>query len=113
MYNNVLAPIFLALLTGSGSAVAADGKVVISAPHDGAVVSQQDKVELTYEAVPGTNGDHLHLNVDGKRIDVIRPMKGKAQVGMLPPGKHHICLAINTKAHVPTGTEGCIDITSK
>lgn len=113
MYNNILAPIFLALLTNSGSAVAADGKVVISSPQNGANVSQHDNVELNYEAVPGSNGDHLHLNVDGKRIDVIHPMKGTAQVGMLAPGKHHICLAVNTKGHVPTGTEGCIDVTSK
>ena len=110
---NVLTPVFLALLIGSGAALAAEGKVVISSPQNGATVSQNDNVELTYEATPGPNGDHLHLNVDGKRVDVIHQLKGKTQVGMLPPGKHHVCLAVNTSAHVPTGVEGCIDITSK
>jgi hypothetical protein len=32
---------------------------------------------------------------------------------MLMPGKHHICLTVNTKGHVPTGAEACIDVTSK
>jgi hypothetical protein len=110
---SILAPFFFALLLGSGGALAAEGKVVISSPPNGATVSQHDNIELNYEAIPGPDGDHLHLNVDGKRMDVIHPMKGAAHVGMLNPGKHHICLTVNTRGHVPTGVEACIDITSK
>lgn len=103
----------IAALLVSAGALAAEGKVTILSPANGATVSQNDKVELSYEAAPGPNGDHLHLNLDGDRIDVIRPLKGKTSVGTLSPGKHHICLAVNTKAHVPTGVEGCVDVTSK
>lgn len=110
---NTLAPFFFALLLGSGGAFAADGKVTISSPPNGATFTQHDNIDLNYEATPGIDGDHLHLNVDGKRVDVIHPMKGTAHVGMLNPGKHHICLAINTRGHVPTGVEACIDVTSK
>ncbi len=113
MNTKILAPAFFAFLLGSGSAFAVDGKVTISSPANGASVSQHDNVELSYEAVPGTDGDHLHLYLDGKRVDVIHSMMGKAKVGMLDPGKHHICLAVNTKGHVPTGAEACIDVTSK
>jgi hypothetical protein len=34
-------------------------------------------------------------------------------VDTLSPGKHHICLAVNTKGHVPTGVEECINVISK
>ena len=110
---SILAPFFFALLLGSGGALAAEGKVVISSPPNGATVSQHDNIELNYEAIPGPDGDHLHLNVDGHRVDVIHPMQGTTRVGMLNPGKHRICLAVNTRGHVPTGVETCIDVTSK
>lgn len=113
MNTRFLAPAFFAFILGSGGALAAEGKVTISSPANGATVGQHDNVELSYEAVPGADGDHLHLNLDGQRIDIIRPLKGKASVGTLSPGKHHICLTINNKGHVPTGVEGCVDVTSK
>lgn len=113
MYSNLLNPLILALLFGSNVALAETGKVTIISPADGAMIDSHNKTEVKYEAIPGPDGDHLHLNVDGKRMDVIRQLKGVATVDMLPPGKHRICLAVNTKGHVPTGVEGCIDVTSK
>jgi hypothetical protein len=113
MNSRKLVPVFFALIIGSGNVFAAEGKVTISSPANGAMVSPGNNVELSYEAIPGPDGDHLHLNLDGKRIDVIHSLKGTATVGMLAPGKHHICLAVNTKGHVPTGVEACIDVTSK
>jgi hypothetical protein len=103
----------VALLGGSSLAFAAEGKVTISSPADGAMVSSKDPVKLSYDAVPGPGGDHLHLNVDGKRIDVIHQLKGTAEVPALAPGQHKICLAVNTTGHVPTGVEGCVNVTSK
>lgn len=113
MNTKILMPVFCALLFGSPAAMAAAGKVVISSPANGATVSPHDNVVLKYKAIPGPDGDHLHLNVDGKRVDVIRQLEGETSAGMLPPGKHHLCLAVNTRDHVPTGVEGCVDITSK
>lgn len=113
MNTRLFAPAFFAFLLASTNALAAPGKVIISSPTNGAMFSTNDKVVLTYEAVPGPDGDHLHLYLDGKRIDIIHQLKGMAEVGMLDPGSHHICLAINTKSHVPTGAEGCVDVTVK
>ncbi len=99
------------LLVGSGSAFAADaGKVRITsvAPD---IPYAKDKIMLKYEATPGAEGDHLHLNVDGKRVDILHALKGTAEVQPLPSGKHHICLALTTTAHVPTGAEDCRDVT--
>jgi len=110
MNSKILVPVIFAFLFGWGSAFAAEGKVTILSvtpenPYD------KDKIMLKYDAVPGPEGDHLHLNVDGKRVDVIHQLKGTATVNPLPSGKHHICLAVNTKAHVPTGVESCVDVT--
>lgn len=110
MKTRTLVSIFLAALFACGSALAAEGKVTISSvtPKD---PYAKDKITLVYEAMPGPNGDHLHLNVDGKRIDVIHDLKGSTTFGPLPSGKHHICLAVNTASHVATGAEGCVDVT--
>lgn len=113
MDSRILTPVFLAFLLVSANTLAAESKVTISSPANGAMVSKNAKVELNYEAMPGSDGDHLHLYLDGKRIDVIRPMKGTADVGMLEPGKHHICMTVNTRGHVPTGAEACLDVTAK
>ncbi len=113
MNRNLLKLVTLAFIFGSNLATAAAGKVAILSPADGAMLDSYGKTELKYEAVPGPDGDHLHLNVDGKRVEVVHPLKGNIMVDALPPGKHQICLAVNTKGHVPTGVEGCINVTSK
>jgi len=110
MNTRIFVLAIFALLLGSSGAFAAEGKVTIISVMP-ANIYAKDKITLNYEAVPGPEGDHLHLNVDGKRVDVIHQLKGTAMVDPLPTGKHHICLAVNTKAHVPTGVEGCVDVT--
>jgi hypothetical protein len=113
MNMKILAVALFTLLIATVDAFAAEGKVTISSPANGATFGSNDNITLKYEAVPGPNGDHLHLNVDGKRVDVIHALKGSADVGTLPAGQHHICLAVNTSGHTPTGVEGCIDVTVK
>ncbi|HEX5337220.1 MAG TPA: hypothetical protein VFW53_02175 [Gallionella sp.] len=113
MDSTSLTAVFFAFLLGSGSAFAEAGSVTINSPADGAMLNAKDKIMLNYAAVPGPEGDHLHLNIDGKRVDVIRQLKGSTEVAALDPGNHQICLAVNTKAHVPTGVEKCINITTK
>ncbi len=102
-----------ALLLAAAGAFAADGapsgKVTILSVTPKEPYAK-DKIALKYEAVAGPEGDHLHLNVDGKRVEVIHELNGTAMVGPLKSGNHHICLAINTKAHVPTGVESCVDV---
>ena len=113
MKNKIMQTMTLALLCGSSMAFAASGKVTITSPADGAMIGSSDKMRLSYEVVPGSEGDHLHLNVDGKRVDVLRQLKGTTEIDPLAPGKHQICIAVNTKGHVPTGVESCVNVTSK
>jgi hypothetical protein len=113
MKSEILTPVIIAFLLTSVSADATEGMVTISSPQSESITYQHDNVVLSYKAILGPDGDHLHLNVDGKRMDVIHQLEGNIDIGKLAVGKHHICLAINTKSHVPTGNEGCVDITSK
>jgi len=101
------------LLSLFGQAYSADGSIMISSPANGAIVSSNSKVSITYAAMLGPTGDHLHLYVDGKRVDVLREIKGSTSIDALPAGKHHICLTVNTSSHAPTGVETCVDVTSQ
>lgn len=94
-------------------AFAAGGMITINSPANGAMVSAKDKVPVDYDAVLGPGGHHLHLYVDGDRIDVLRQLKGSTELDTLAPGKHKICLAENTKSHVATGVETCVDVTAQ
>jgi hypothetical protein len=104
--------LLLALLS---TAAFADGssKVTITSPANGATVGQHDDVSITYEAALGADGDHIHVYLDGKRVDVVHTPKGTTSVGMLSPGKHHICMVVNTKGHVADSPEGCVDVTAQ
>jgi len=114
MNSRILFATLSAFLLASTTAFAAEsGKVTFLSPANGATVSASEKVTVNYEAVLGPKGDHLHLYLDGKKIDVLRQAKGTAEVGTLSPGKHHICITINTSWHFSTGVEECIDVTSK
>lgn len=113
MNNHAMASVLLAMLLGVAPAHAANGQVTISAPANDAVVTAGAKIKLSYEADAGYDGDHLHLNVDGKRADVIRQLKGTIEVDGLTPGRHRLCLLANTRGHVPTGPQSCVEITAK
>lgn len=113
MNNHAMASVLLAMLLGAAPAHAANGKITISAPANGAVIMAGAKIKVSYEADTGYDGDHLHLNVDGKRADVIRQLKGTIEIDGLTPGKHQLCLLMNTRGHVPTGPESCIEVTAK
>lgn len=113
MNNKILISAFFISLFTPALVFAVVGKVTILSPVSGAMISSKDKLSVKYEASPGTDGDHLHLNIDGKRIDIIHNMKGSVEITPLTAGKHNICLLVNTKAHVPTGAQSCIDVMVK
>lgn len=108
MKTSLLIPLFLAL--AYGQALAADGRINIISPAKGALVSADSKVAVSYEAMLGPKGDHLHLYLDDKRIDVLRQLNGSATLDAMAPGKHKICLTENTKWHMSTGLETCVEV---
>jgi len=90
--------------------LAADASISISSPVDGAKISSKSKIDVSYEVVPGQNGDHVHLYVDDKEAVVLRKLKGNYTIESLEPGKHAICIKIVNKGHAPIGVQACTNI---
>lgn len=81
----------------------AEPAVMISAPSDGAVVTANQPVMVSYHAVTGPKGDHVHLYVDGERVAVLRQLAGDYELKMLTPGMHKISIQIVNKEHQHIG----------
>ncbi len=67
----ILAAAFLFLLSVSPALAEEEGKITILSPKDGAEVSVDKPVMVSFEAVWGPKGNHLHLYLDDHRVDVI------------------------------------------
>ena len=89
-------------------AVAAESKIDISSPVDGAKLDAMEQNKLDYNITLASDGDHIHVYVDGKETAVLRQLKGSHTLENLAPGKHEICIKIVNKNHTPTGVERCI-----
>ncbi len=114
MNHRILFVALSSLLLVSSTAVAADeGKITILSPAEGTVIHPGDTVKVEYAAEMGPRGDHLHLYLDERRIDVLHQPKGTGEVRVLLPGAHQICLTINTGWHFSTGVKQCVNITAK
>jgi|GEM_PF-3111054 len=111
--NPALTILISALVFSAAGISAAAGKVIISDPADNATVDAKAKIKISYEADYGATGDHIHVMVDNKRVNLVRQSKGQTEVGPLGVGKHTICFVVNTKSHAPTGSEGCVNVHAK
>lgn len=102
------------LFAGSTAfAAEAQGSLTILQPADGAVVSISEPVTIAWQAVWGPDGNHLHIYMDSRMMDIERAANGSDTIRILLPGKHEICLAIETRWHFPTGVRKCIEVTAK
>lgn len=87
------------------------GKVVITSPANGATLDAMDENRLVYDVEPGPRGDHVHVYVDNKEVGILRQLKGSYLFESLASGKRDICVKVVNKAHVPVGTEKCVQVT--
>jgi len=94
-------------------AVAAEPKIDIISPVDGAKLDVMEQNKLDYNITPGGGGDHIHLYMDGKETALLRQMKGSYTLESLAPGNHEICIKIVNKNHTPIGVERCIKVTAE
>lgn len=104
-------PLLFAYACCISSALAADASVTISSPASGAKLDRMALNKISYEVIPGPQGDHTHLYVDGKEAAVLRQLKGSYQLDPPAAGGHEICIKIVNKAHTPTGVQQCIKVT--
>jgi len=103
----------LLLLTSiaTSSAMAAESKIDISSPLDGAKLDAMEQTKLVYNIIPGGDGDHIHVYVDGKETALLRQLKGSHTLESLTPGNREICIKVVNKNHTPIGVNRCIKVT--
>lgn len=94
-------------------AMAADAKIDIISPADGAKLNAKAQAKVSYEVTLGGAGDHTHLYVDGREATVLREKKGTYTLDLLEPGGHQICIRMVDKNHTPVGVERCIKVTAE
>lgn len=93
-----------------GMAEKMEGSVTISSPQSGATLSSRQPVMLDYSVDPGPKGDHVHVYVNGREVDVVRRLKGRHNVGNLPPGSYEIAIKVVNRIHVPIGVEASVKV---
>ncbi|WP_333840971.1 hypothetical protein [Pelomicrobium sp.] len=91
-------------------AAAATPYARIHSPPNGAVLRANAGHTLTYEIDPGTEGNHVHVVIDGREVAVLRKRTGIYRLQGLASGPHEICLKVANKAHVPIGIEHCVQV---
>lgn len=91
-------------------AAAAESKIDISSPVDGAMLDTKAQNKLDYNVTLGGDGDHIHVYVDGKQVALLRQMKGSHTLESLAQGNHEICIKIVNKNHTPTGVDRCVKV---
>ena len=112
MRNLSMSLLILTTLAAS-PAVAAEAKIDITSPADGARLDAKAQSKLAYEVTLGGEADHAHLYVDGKQVALLRQKKGSSTLDPLMPGMHEICAKMVNKNHTPTGVERCIKVTAE
>lgn len=112
MRNLSMLVFILASLTPS-LALAAEAKIDILSPADGARIDAKVQSKLVYEVTLGGGGDHAHLYVDGKETGLLRQTKGSYTLDPMARGVHEICAKMVNKNHTPIGVERCIKVTAE
>lgn len=112
-FKHFFAALGLGLLLALPATSQGQGRVIITAPADGATLDALEENRLVYEVDPGPRGDHVHVYLDGKEIGILRKLKGSYLLEPPSAGKHSLCVKVVNKAHVPVGIEQCVGITVK
>ncbi len=83
--------------------------VTILSPKDGDKVSPNFSVE--YNVIASETGDHVHLDMDGGKPNVLKEMKGSFNFEGVAPGEHTVNIIENSSGHTPTGSKASIKVT--
>lgn len=99
----------LTLVLIAPMAFAQETSLTIKEPKDGGVI-KGDSVKIDYTYTKGTQGDHLHIYLDGKRAKV---QYGEPPVELkdLSKGAHEIEVRAAAKAHAEFGPKASFKFT--
>lgn len=85
-------------------------KIDIISPAEGAKLDAKADNKLDYNITLGGDGDHAHLYVDNRRVDMLRQTKGSYSFDHLDQGKREICIRIVDHGHSSIGVERCVNV---
>jgi len=108
--RNLSMLIFVIATIAAPLAMAAESKIEIISPADGAKLDAMEQSKLEYDVTLGSGADHIHVYVDGKEEALLRQMKGSYTMATLAPGNHQICIKLVNKNHTPIGVERCVKV---
>jgi hypothetical protein len=96
--------------TSTENPAAAVSKIDIISPAEGAMLNAKVENKLDYNITLGGDGDHAHLYVDNRRIDMLRQMKGSYSFDYLEQGKREICISVVNNGHSSIGVQRCVTV---
>jgi len=86
-----------------------EGKVVILTPKNGAVIKAR-RVKVKFDiSKKGTRGDHLHIYLNGRCLNMVRGNISYS-VGGLKPGTNRIDVRLVDKNHIEYGPRDSVEI---
>jgi len=103
----------LSLLLSTHAGAFTPASIKILSPADNSELDAGESYPLSYEVLPGTEGDHFHVWVDDEKSKGIHDTKGVYTLPKLKPGKHVITIKVVDKDHNPTGPEKSITVIAK
>lgn len=89
---------------------AAVAKIDIISPAEGARLDSKAENKLDYNITLGGEGDHAHLYVDDRRVDMLRQAKGSYTFDYLEQGKREICIRVVNSGHSSIGVQRCVTV---
>jgi hypothetical protein len=99
--------------SGSGTAAGGGASISITAPSNGAKVSEPFTVQVTSSENLGptsSGDDHYHLYFDGKQTNYAVCTSSACQVTGLSPGKHMIQASLRHADHSDAGPKDSISV---
>jgi hypothetical protein len=103
----------VSLLLSPHASAGTPASIKILSPADNSELDAGESYPLSYEVIPGTEGDHFHVWVDDDKSKGIHDTKGVYTLPKLKPGKHIITIKVVDKDHNPTGPEKSITVRAK
>lgn len=100
-------------LSLSAYAAGPGGSVMIESPKDGATISANSDIKVTFKVEHSADGNHLHFYVDNGNPTIVRMWSGTATLPGVSAGKHEICIKEATVSHALTGLQKCVSVEAK
>lgn len=113
IYRIATAVVFLAVAVPAALPAKETRSVKIVAPANNAELDTNKEYQLTYEGMPGAEGDRFQVWVDSEKGPSIRAVKATYPLPKLSPGQHVLTIRVLDAQDLPTGAEKSVTVNAK